>query len=109
MEFFHLIKASQKSGKKDAVIWFTAKSVARANLQLDVALEKPELKKLAAVKIMPNQSAPISRYMTTCRKKAQWITPGANATNCRTMTAPGCQKSQLKTLTRKRLRPLIVT
>ncbi|MBY2955058.1 RecE family exodeoxyribonuclease [Escherichia coli] len=40
MEFFHLIKASQKSGKKDAVIWFTAKSVARANLQLDVALEE---------------------------------------------------------------------
>lgn len=37
---FHLIKASQKSGKKDAVIWFTAKSVARANLQLDVALEE---------------------------------------------------------------------
>ncbi|MEM0830574.1 PD-(D/E)XK nuclease-like domain-containing protein [Escherichia coli] len=40
MEFFHLIKASKKSGKKDAVIWFTAKSVARANLQLDVALEE---------------------------------------------------------------------
>lgn len=40
MEFFHLIKASQKSGKKDAVIWFTAKSIARANLQLDVALEE---------------------------------------------------------------------
>ncbi|MDO2508169.1 RecE family exodeoxyribonuclease [Escherichia coli] len=40
MEFFHLIKASQKSGKRDAVIWFTAKSVARANLQLDVALEE---------------------------------------------------------------------
>ena len=40
MEFFHLIKASQKSRKKDAVIWFTAKSVARANLQLDVALEE---------------------------------------------------------------------
>lgn len=40
MEFFHLIKASQKSGKKDAVVWFTAKSVARANLQLDVALEE---------------------------------------------------------------------
>lgn len=39
MEFFHLIKATQKSGKKDAVIWFTAKSEARANLQLDVELE----------------------------------------------------------------------
>lgn len=39
MEFFHLIKASQKSGKKDAVVWFTAKTEARANLMLDVALE----------------------------------------------------------------------
>ncbi|QIF33460.1 exonuclease [Enterobacter hormaechei] len=39
MEFFHLIKATQKSGKEDAVIWFTAKSEARANLQLDVELE----------------------------------------------------------------------
>lgn len=39
MEFFHLIKATQKSGKKDAVLWFTAKTAARANLQLDVELE----------------------------------------------------------------------
>ncbi|EMV1565524.1 RecE family exodeoxyribonuclease [Enterobacter hormaechei] len=43
MEFFHLLKASQKSGKKDAVIWFTAKTAARANLQLDVALEDAEI------------------------------------------------------------------
>ncbi|MGK9173351.1 exodeoxyribonuclease, partial [Yokenella regensburgei] len=43
MESFHLLKASQKSGKKDAVIWFTAKSAARANLQLDVALEDAEI------------------------------------------------------------------
>lgn len=40
MEFFNVVKATQKSGKQDAVIWFTAKSVARANLQLDVALEE---------------------------------------------------------------------
>ncbi|MCM7179385.1 hypothetical protein LNGFDJGK_01622 [Enterobacter hormaechei] len=39
MEFFYFIKATQKSGKVDAVIWFTAKSEARANLQLDVELE----------------------------------------------------------------------
>ena len=39
MEFFHVVKATQKSGKKDAVIWFSAKSEARANLQLDVELE----------------------------------------------------------------------
>ena len=40
MEFFYVVKATQKSGKKDTVIWFTAKSAARANLQLDVALEE---------------------------------------------------------------------
>ena len=39
MEFFYVAKATQKSGKKDAVIWFTAKTEARANLQLDVELE----------------------------------------------------------------------
>ncbi|HDC4487329.1 TPA: PD-(D/E)XK nuclease-like domain-containing protein [Enterobacter kobei] len=39
MEFFYVVKATQKSGKEDAVIWFTAKSAARANLQLDVELE----------------------------------------------------------------------
>lgn len=39
MEFFYFIKATQKSGKEDAVIWYTAKSEARANLQLDVDLE----------------------------------------------------------------------
>lgn len=39
MEFFYVVKATQKSGKEDAVIWFTAKSEACANLQLDVELE----------------------------------------------------------------------
>ncbi|WNJ80571.1 RecE family exodeoxyribonuclease [Cedecea neteri] len=39
MEFFYAVKATQKSGKQDAVIWFTAKTEARANLQLDVKLE----------------------------------------------------------------------
>lgn len=39
MEFFYVVKATQKSGKDDAVIWFTTKSDARANLQLDVELE----------------------------------------------------------------------
>ena len=39
MEFFYVVRATQKSGKTDAVVWFTAKSEARANLQLDVALE----------------------------------------------------------------------
>ncbi|HAT2302226.1 TPA: exodeoxyribonuclease [Citrobacter freundii] len=39
MEFFYVAKATQKSGKQDAVVWFTAKTEARANLMLDVALE----------------------------------------------------------------------
>ncbi|WP_117113529.1 RecE family exodeoxyribonuclease, partial [Klebsiella pneumoniae] len=37
--YFYLIKATQKSGKADAVIWRTNKSEARALLQLDVDLE----------------------------------------------------------------------
>ncbi|HDS8331554.1 TPA: PD-(D/E)XK nuclease-like domain-containing protein [Klebsiella pneumoniae] len=40
MEYFYLIKATQKSGKADAVIWRTNKSEARALLQLDVDLEE---------------------------------------------------------------------
>lgn len=43
MEFFHVVKATQKYGKKDAVIWFSAKSEARANLQLDVELEDADI------------------------------------------------------------------
>ncbi len=39
MEFFYHIKATQKSGKPDAVIWFSANTASRAALQLDVALE----------------------------------------------------------------------
>ncbi|MEH4605816.1 PD-(D/E)XK nuclease-like domain-containing protein [Klebsiella variicola] len=39
MEYFYLIKATQKSGKADTVIWRTNKSEARALLQLDVDLE----------------------------------------------------------------------
>lgn len=40
MEFFYLIKATQKSGKPDGVIWFSAKTEARAALTLDVELEE---------------------------------------------------------------------
>ncbi|MBK0078662.1 PD-(D/E)XK nuclease-like domain-containing protein [Kosakonia sp. S58] len=40
MEFFYVVKATQKSAKQDAVIWFTAKSEARAALTLDVELEE---------------------------------------------------------------------
>ncbi len=43
MEFFYLIKATQKSGKADAVIWRSAKTESRALLQLDVDLEDAEI------------------------------------------------------------------
>lgn len=43
MEYFYLIKATQKSGKADAIIWRSAKSEARAQLQLDVDLEDAEI------------------------------------------------------------------
>ncbi|HFV0559268.1 TPA: RecE family exodeoxyribonuclease [Escherichia coli] len=43
MEFFYVVKATQKSGKKDAVVWFTAKTPSRAALMMDVALEDAEI------------------------------------------------------------------
>ncbi|MGR7198712.1 RecE family exodeoxyribonuclease [Klebsiella aerogenes] len=43
MEYFYLIKATQKSGKADAVIWRSAKTESRALLQLDVDLEDAEI------------------------------------------------------------------
>lgn len=43
MEYFYLIKATQKSGKADAIIWRSAKSETRAQLQLDVDLEDAEI------------------------------------------------------------------
>ncbi|MDU1091932.1 MAG: 3'-5' exoribonuclease [Leclercia adecarboxylata] len=43
MEFFYQIKATQKSGKPDGVIWFSANTASRAALQLDVALEDAEI------------------------------------------------------------------
>ena len=43
MEFFFVVKATQKSGKQDAVIWFTAKTESRALLQLDVELEDADI------------------------------------------------------------------
>lgn len=43
MEFFHLVKASQKSGKPNIVFWFTAKTEARAKLQAQVILEDNDI------------------------------------------------------------------
>ncbi|MDV5239161.1 RecE family exodeoxyribonuclease [Leclercia adecarboxylata] len=43
MEFFYLVKATQKSGKPDAVVWLSANTQSRAALQLDVALEDAEI------------------------------------------------------------------
>ncbi len=88
MEYFYLIKATQKSGKADAVIWRTNKSEARALLQLDVDLEDAGIEQ-AAAKTIKNQFAPISRYSMTCRRKVFSITHGANATSSATMVAPG--------------------
>ncbi|VFS74288.1 Uncharacterised protein [Kluyvera cryocrescens] len=42
MEFFNVVKATQKSGKKDAVIWRSAKSEARANLSSMLIWKMPE-------------------------------------------------------------------
>lgn len=39
MEFFTLLKASQKSGKPNGVFWFSAKTESRAKLQVQVVLE----------------------------------------------------------------------
>lgn len=60
MEFFYVVKATQKSGKQDATVWFTAKSEARANLMLDVVLEDAEIE-TGRVRIMQGRSAPIFR------------------------------------------------
>ena len=38
MEFFNLIKASQKSKKPNGIFWFTAKTEARAKLQASSTL-----------------------------------------------------------------------
>lgn len=43
MEFFNLIKASQKSKKPNGIFWFTAKTEARAKLQAQVILEDAEI------------------------------------------------------------------
>lgn len=88
MEYFYLIKATQKSGKADAVIWRTNKSEARALLQLDVDLEDAGIE-TGRGKDYQNQFAPISRYSMTCRRKVFSITHGANATSSATMVAHG--------------------
>lgn len=88
MEYFYLIKATQKSGKADAVIWRTNKSEARALLQLDVDLEDAGIE-TGRGKDYQNQFVPISRYSMTCRRKVFSITHGANATSSATMAAPG--------------------
>lgn len=43
MEYFNLIKATQKLGKADVVIWRSAKTESRALLQLDVDREDTEI------------------------------------------------------------------
>jgi exodeoxyribonuclease VIII len=97
MEFFHLIKATQKSGKEDAVIWFTAKSEARANLQLDVELEDAGIETGRG----KDYSKPVRTDFPVYNDLPEESTvdyTGANATNCRTMDAPGCQRLVLSLL-----------
>nr|WP_318382702.1 RecE family exodeoxyribonuclease [uncultured Enterobacter sp.] len=43
MEFFYFLKATQKSGKPSGVLWFSAKTEARAKLQAQVILEDAEI------------------------------------------------------------------
>ncbi len=89
MEYFYLIKATQKSGKADAVIWRTNKSEARAPFCNWTSIWKTLGSKQAAAKTIKNQFAPISRYSMTCRRKVFSITHGANATSSATTVAPG--------------------
>lgn len=43
MEFFTLIKATQKSGKPDGVFWFSAKSEKSAKLKAPLLLEEADI------------------------------------------------------------------
>jgi hypothetical protein len=103
MEFFYVVKATQKSGKEDAVIWFTAKSEARANLQLDVELEDAVLK-LAVARTIRSRFVPISQYITTFLMKAPLIIHGANATSWTKTSVHG--KLNCWRVTRSMVKPL---
>ncbi len=88
MEYFYLIKATQKSGKADAVIWRTNKSEARALLQLDVDLEDAGIETGRG----KDYQKPIRTdfpVFNDLRRKVFSITHGANATSSATMVAPG--------------------
>ncbi|MBD3717165.1 hypothetical protein IE994_14865 [Enterobacter hormaechei] len=97
MEFFHLIKATQKSGKEDAVIWFTAKSEARANLQLDVELEDAGIETGRGKAYSKPVRTDFPVYNDLPEESTVDYT-GANATNSRDDGRTGCQRLVLSLL-----------
>jgi len=103
MEFFYQIKATQKSGKQDAVIWFTAKSEARAALMLDVELEeagietgrgkdyaKPVRTDMPVVDDLPEEGTIdytwCERYQLADDQRTWNVIPGANSQSETTLT-----------------------
>lgn len=90
MEYFYLIKATQKSGKADAIIWRSAKSEARAQLQLDVDLEDAEIETGRG----KDYQKPIRTDFPVFNDlPAEGVLDysGANATSSPTMVAPGTE------------------
>ncbi len=109
MEFFYVVKATQKSGKQDAVIWFTAKSEARAALTLDVELEdagietgrgkdyaKPVRTDMPVVDDLPEESTIdftwCERYALADDQRTWNVIPGA-ASKSETALAPASTTS----------------
>ena len=98
MEFFYHIKATQKSGKPDGVLWFTAKTESRAALQLDVELEdagietgrgkdyaKPVRTDMPVVDDLPEESVIdytwCQRYTLADDQRTWSVIPGAASQN----------------------------
>ncbi len=111
MEFFYHIKATQKSGKPDGVLWFTAKTESRAALQLDVELEdagietgrgkdyaKPVRTDMPVVDDLPQESVIdytwCQRYTLADDQRTWNVIPGAASQN-ETTIAPDSATSDV--------------
>ncbi|WP_336657868.1 exonuclease [Leclercia adecarboxylata] len=111
MEFFYHIKATQKSGKPDGVLWFTAKTESRAALQLDVELEdagietgrgkdyaKPVRTDMPVVDDLPEESVIdytwCQRYTLADDQRTWNVIPGAASQN-ETTIAPDSATSDV--------------
>lgn len=109
MEFFYLVKATQKSGKPDAVVWLSANTQSRAALQLDVALEdagietgrgkdyaKPVRTDMPVVDDLPEESTIdftwCERYALADDQRTWNVIPGA-ASKSETALAPASTTS----------------